>query len=663
MYLEDGSSNNSNNHLSGHFPVSSPEPQKMSLPVAAADSDFLPDVVASQNSSPGSASDYMGMLPEHHNNNTEVPMNPLGTARSDASLHAPSWQSALDMDTTTSSAAAVPRVVSTVLAVEPDAVRSASSVAGNTTSTSSSPTLATDAMNSKPAAARRRQTNKTKREPDPTTQRRQKRLERNRESARLSRRRRKQYLEILEERVTQFSHELDSGRREHVSKAVTTIAQMRLQVLESGETNKTTTATLEGPLSRTSQEMSVMVTFLSQQLKSFVLPPSMKFILWLTLQSDAYFRGGRAQSERLSAARIGERVSQYGVRKQVFTTIIYKKTHPFCICLFQMLVSGNDRATPSQSMWPLFCSEVGVSYDQEEKFRNFQRLTLQSPDVWVDRHTTFAATKVVQSTHDALQAVALRLGQKQGASMGILSGEQKQKFLLWSVRNRARLTTRMSSVPCMPDDSPYQTSALQHQAANLYVLNHKMQCLLQNISRAAPLVTGSCLKKLSRRPLFESLGCRQGEQDKALMSREQSFASSGSLKRSASEMSMEGEDRPAVPTICPIEAQATSAVAVENAVGHVKAIIPPPPTPTEEAPMHFVIPAPTPVTAMMSRCMSMPVAPSYDSSPIQGGGHKRNSSFLPSHLNIVPEEMWETEDFLMNLVDEDWAIGEGIDME
>lgn len=153
--------------------------------------------------------------------------------------------------------------------------------------------------------------------------RRQKRLERNRESARLSRRRRKQYLEVLEERVTKFSHEMDKGRREHVAACVPTLRQKRTAVLTEHEQEQqqqqpqpplpTITAkrvhTLLTGLSRSSQEMMVTSTFRSQQLKSFVLPPSTKFIMWLTLQTDAYFRGGRAASERLSAARIGDRVS------------------------------------------------------------------------------------------------------------------------------------------------------------------------------------------------------------------------------------------------------------------------------------------------------------------------------------------------------------------
>lgn len=136
--------------------------------------------------------------------------------------------------------------------------------------------------------------------------RRQKRLQRNRESARLSRRRRKQYLEVLEERVDKFSHDLDKGRREHVAQAVSTISQQRVQMLLA-PTPDTLTA-LSTSLSRTSPELMLATTFQAQQLKSFATPSANKFVLWLTLQTDKYFRGGRAASERLSAARIGERV-------------------------------------------------------------------------------------------------------------------------------------------------------------------------------------------------------------------------------------------------------------------------------------------------------------------------------------------------------------------
>jgi bZIP transcription factor len=142
---------------------------------------------------------------------------------------------------------------------------------------------------------------------DAPTNRRQSRLQRNRESARLSRKRRKQYLELLEERVDQLSETLDRSRRHHVAQAVTAVVEKRRECLLRG-TPDAMQQLSEPSLSRTSDELRVAITFLFQQLKSFSVPPSMQFILWLTLQTDAYFRGGRTASERLSAARIGERV-------------------------------------------------------------------------------------------------------------------------------------------------------------------------------------------------------------------------------------------------------------------------------------------------------------------------------------------------------------------
>ena len=183
------------------------------------------------------------------------------------------------------------------------------------------------------------------------TNRRQKRLERNRESARLSRRRRKQYLEVLEERVSKLSIQMDEGRIQHVSKAVKAIHSLRVDhvnamerklqnvqadpITSSGQnvpnnidqsqsaidnTNHSNTHELSSSLevhdnalhtvlSRSSNNLKVVASFQKQQLKSYVLPPHVRFIQWLTLQNDSYFLGGRAVSERLSAARIGERVS------------------------------------------------------------------------------------------------------------------------------------------------------------------------------------------------------------------------------------------------------------------------------------------------------------------------------------------------------------------
>lgn len=152
-----------------------------------------------------------------------------------------------------------------------------------------------------------------------------KRLERNRESAKLSRRRRKQYLQELEEKVLSLSASMDSGRREHVCQALSSIQQAREVCLASADRDLFCSAAasefhstkldvyyqkLKNQLSRacTSEELRLVVDFQKEQIKSLVIPPHAKLILWITLQNEMFFRGGRASTDRLSAARIGEKV-------------------------------------------------------------------------------------------------------------------------------------------------------------------------------------------------------------------------------------------------------------------------------------------------------------------------------------------------------------------
>lgn len=154
-------------------------------------------------------------------------------------------------------------------------------------------------------------------------ERRQRRLERNRESARQSRQKRKQFLEELEDNVCSLSEAMDIGRKKHVSDAVGAILKLREKKLRAfdeelslnqnkavdpsfGEGHVTALFTR---LSRSSEELRIASMFRKEQLKSMVIPVHLKCMLWLTLQNDHYFRGGRAASERLSAARIGEKVS------------------------------------------------------------------------------------------------------------------------------------------------------------------------------------------------------------------------------------------------------------------------------------------------------------------------------------------------------------------
>lgn len=388
-----------------------------------------------------------------------------------------------------------------------------------------------------------------------------------------------------------------------------------------------------------------------------------------------------------------------------------------------MLSSGLDQVTPSQAMWPLFCNEVGLSYEQEEKVRSSQKAILQNPETWLHRHAAFAGHQTLRTLHDATQSVTARLGQRERLSSSFLSIEQRMKLATWATRNRDLLRARTASSQRVERDPRYAVSHNQHPAANLYTVNHRLQAMWYHIPRAVPLVSGPGLKKLSQRPLFESLGCVALSDSCDNMSRENS---SGSLKRSVSEMSVgDSDERLHVQSINPEEAQSAAAPLIEKVLGHLKEIIPEPPkTYLSLGPTNVIIPEPTPVssfcaltpvTAAPSPChvmaspqcympttsmthpglshplmytstggnhylnngnnnsnmnsanqmmmMMMPVPDPYVEAP--EAKHARKSSFLPPHLNVVPEEMWtgEPDEILMNLVDGDWAIGEGIDMD
>ena len=388
-------------------------------------------------------------------------------------------------------------------------------------------------------------------------------------------------------------------------------------------------------------------------------------------------------------------------------SILIIQKYSFYRATIQMLNSGNDRVPPAQSMWPLFCNEVGLSYDQEERVRGFQRTLLQSHESWLERHTARAADLAMASAHDSTQAVSLRLGQRERSMLQILSPAQKVKFLSWAEKNRERLKHVMdkkvkkhmaANKHSTFVDERFKIDKKQHVAANLYILSHRLQKVMQVIPRAAPLVTGSTLMKLSRRPSFESLGRspmdKPGSDGEGQLSREHSFASSGSLKRSAAPLSMDG-DRPQLLQISPDDAEETCKPTVEKVLGYLKEIIPATPPPQYAPQQHsqaFELRIPSPAHVTSAPChqpmaqpqtqyvehtihqppsaqgtVPMSVVSSSQPGDSRAPGHRKQSSFIPSYLNVVPEEMFPNDgtadDFLMSLVDEDWAIGEGIDMD
>lgn len=250
--------------------------------------------------------------------------------------------------------------------------------------------------------------------------------------------------------------------------------------------------------------------------------------------------------------------------------------------------------------------------------RNVQKMILSNADSWVQRHTALAMKNVMESVHDVISGGHVAAKSREWNVMKILTPEQRVKFLVWARRNRdvirrlgeakirssGGVVSRTSwmdigrgggqemALECGDDE--YMTSPDRHVAANLYIINHLLSKIKQRqqqerTSATPPMfVHPTQLKKLSRRPSFESLAGLQAYEDSQTtkkLSRETSFPSNGSLKRSLNDMTLEGshsdlhsmnsscQDAP-TNGITPMTAQTAGQAAVLAVLSDVMPIVP-----------------------------------------------------------------------------------------
>ena len=207
-------------------------------------------------------------------------------------------------------------------------------------------------------------------------------------------------------------------------------------------------------------------------------------------------------------------------------------------------------------MWPLVCHEIGLSYDQEERLRQRQRFVLANSGAWIHRHTALATKEVIESATTVLGGGHESAKRQERKVMSILTPQQRIRFLAWASRRSDDVQSLAESGfgrtgkggvktsgkvggnegDTFKEEDKYKTLPHRHVAANLYIICHQLSKLKQRMPPNTPnLVHSTKLKKLSRRPSFESLAGRQGESDNhntKQLNRETSFPSTGSLKRS-----------------------------------------------------------------------------------------------------------------------------------
>ena len=304
------------------------------------------------------------------------------------------------------------------------------------------------------AAAMAQKPHETK-DPVESEEKRIKRLERNRESARKSRRKKKERLTTLEAQVNKLHQEIDTERRNRIDSMVHRMKEIRSSEVKKF-TNELDSSQIVPLIQYTGPYNSVsrsVLDFQYTRLRQVTLPGYQKFILWSVMRDDAFFtvakdqsarpdagtnnQQSRGSSSKLSSKQIGEALFAAGTRVD------------------SQDADAKDRAAgqfassyayDNTRTWPLFCSEHKLSVDQEDKFLLLRKKTRKIPDIGNVQSQMNAAVRTVESlrvaVHSVSRAVAIR---DESAYISILSPSQTAAYQNWLSTNREACRRVVSS--------------------------------------------------------------------------------------------------------------------------------------------------------------------------------------------------------------------------
>lgn len=246
-------------------------------------------------------------------------------------------------------------------------------------------------------------------------------------------------------------------------------------------------------------------------------------------------------------------------------------------------------------MWPLFCNEVGLSYDQEERIRSLQKDILSQPESWLQRHAVAASEHVLSSSRNSIEGLADAIKLRQARLLDVLNPTQKTKYIAWLTKRQEQkkqlvcVTHHARTEDTLSDLSSHEPSIDKHVAANLYIINHKLSAISNSFKADKSLhLTKSQLRRLTRRPAFESLA--NIDDIVTTKKRKSSGEFNNGMKRSSSEVSCLTLDHSDAPhslmkkstsghslsnsVLTPETAQSASSSHVLEALGAIRFMIP-----------------------------------------------------------------------------------------
>jgi len=282
-------------------------------------------------------------------------------------------------------------------------------------------------------------------------EKRERRLARNRESARQSRRRKKELLLNLEAQVNKLHTNIECERRRQISIMEKELLHCKTQILkqqvkeqeqeqqngeEGGMIDQSDEKEQDIELSNTMRSLvresspnigyrRTVAEFQYSALRQLILPYYQQLILSMSLNEELFFT--QPKEERSKTNKGTGRISSKIVGEEIYKSNIKEKSSQSCD------VHDGDK------VWPLFCYELTVSLDQEERFLHVFRRMREEVSMPENRSKVSTAITMVSSLRDGIVSRSHSAAHRNEVGLlQVLTPAQSHRFLKWFLANKHR---------------------------------------------------------------------------------------------------------------------------------------------------------------------------------------------------------------------------------
>ena len=293
-----------------------------------------------------------------------------------------------------------------------------------------------------------------------TEEKRQQRLARNRESARKSRRQKKERLQTLAAQVSKLHDELEIERRRCIGAMESGLRQGRADIIagsaeyrptntaEDGDEKRPLALALEYVLKGMGpkcQARSATANFQHNALQSQMLPNYREFILWLSTQHPSFLYTAKEERNN-NDENVKKTSSSKQIGEELFGGGKPKKSGKKYSDDDSPKVDLSAKSDDARRFWPMFCYDMSISVDQEERICQLQNSMFHSETLPGGRQEVSTAKAITRSLkHGILYQGHSSAHRSERALLDILTPEQSARYLQWYAANKDRCSRIISS--------------------------------------------------------------------------------------------------------------------------------------------------------------------------------------------------------------------------